>query len=134
MWRSPDLLRDNCLCESRLAQCAGPIFTSSMANYRIQNYRSYQVTKLLAASKRSEKKQIQTSKLATALAFRGLAGLMANAFIVDRTGKICVIERVSPVTPSMVAMPSLLLPMLDFVFVCLTIMMMSRLRRYFVRG
>ena len=106
----------------------------SMANCRIQNCCSYQVTKLLVVSKRSEKKQIRNLKLATVLAFRGLAGPMANAHIVDRTGKICVIERVSRATRSTAVTPTSPSPTLDSVFTCLSVMMMSRLRRCFCAG
>src|SRR5438105_13260027 len=105
-----------------------------MVNCRIQNCRSYQATKLLAASKRSEKKQIQTSKLATVWLFHGLAGLMANAFIVDRTGKICAIERASPVIPLMAVMRNSPSPIHDSVFICLTAITMLRLHRCFAPG
>src|SRR4029453_17132035 len=80
-----------------------------------------------------EKKAIRSLKLAAVLAFHGLGGPMANAFIVDRNGRICAIERVSPVTLSTAAMPSLPLQMLDSVFICPTATTMLRSRRFFVR-
>src|SRR5213078_3593403 len=120
-------------CESRHALSAAPIFTWLMANCPIQNCRSYQVIKLLATWKKSVRK-IRNSRLEIAWASLGLAGPMANALIVDRTGKIYVTKRALPVIPLMVVMRNSLSPTHDSVFICLAATMMLRLRRYFVRG
>src|SRR5262249_49509249 len=105
-----------------------------MANCQIRSCHSYWVTKLLVLSKRSEQRSLRNLRLATVFGFRGLAGPMANALIVDQVGKICAIERVSPATPSTAVTRSSLSPMLDSVFICLTATAMSRLLRCFAQG
>src|SRR5437667_4550442 len=89
--------------------------------------------RLVTSSIRNPQSLIRNSESEIALAFHGLVGPMANVLIADPIGKTSAIARVLPATPSTAVTPNSPSLMHDSVFICPSVITMSKLRRCFAR-